>query len=275
MQTTVSRDVHELGLVKVRAPSGRLVYAAPGHRRRRPAPRDRRRDAPLRDRRRARPGRSSSSRRRPATRARSRRRSTRAGTRASPARSPATTRSSSRRATGRARGAGRRAARARLSASCAGAPADRGPRRGGVNGTASRVAPESHASCGPEADASGCAPPQAGIRAAGIRSGGFPLAQQESETAAWGAAVSVMLGRVGAMRSAASERRPDSLVRAIRLLRRRTAAPSRDRRRCGSRSAPRSPARRSRGARSRGATSRSSRSTCPGRRGGAASRAPA
>ena len=30
VQTTVSRDVHELGLVKVRAPSGRLVYALPG-----------------------------------------------------------------------------------------------------------------------------------------------------------------------------------------------------------------------------------------------------
>jgi transcriptional regulator of arginine metabolism len=30
VQTTVSRDVAELGLVKVRAPSGRLVYAAPG-----------------------------------------------------------------------------------------------------------------------------------------------------------------------------------------------------------------------------------------------------
>ena len=30
VQTTVSRDVHELGLVKVRAPDGRLVYAAPG-----------------------------------------------------------------------------------------------------------------------------------------------------------------------------------------------------------------------------------------------------
>jgi transcriptional regulator of arginine metabolism len=30
VQTTVSRDVHELGLSKVRAPSGRLVYAAPG-----------------------------------------------------------------------------------------------------------------------------------------------------------------------------------------------------------------------------------------------------
>ncbi len=30
VQTTVSRDVTELGLVKVRAPSGRLVYAAPG-----------------------------------------------------------------------------------------------------------------------------------------------------------------------------------------------------------------------------------------------------
>jgi transcriptional regulator of arginine metabolism len=30
VQTTISRDVQELGLVKVRAPSGRLVYAAPG-----------------------------------------------------------------------------------------------------------------------------------------------------------------------------------------------------------------------------------------------------
>ena len=30
VQTTVSRDVHDLGLVKVRAPSGRLVYAAQG-----------------------------------------------------------------------------------------------------------------------------------------------------------------------------------------------------------------------------------------------------
>jgi len=30
VQTTVSRDVAELGLVKVRAPSGRLVYAARG-----------------------------------------------------------------------------------------------------------------------------------------------------------------------------------------------------------------------------------------------------
>jgi transcriptional regulator of arginine metabolism len=30
VQTTVSRDVAELGLVKVRAPSGRLVYAVPG-----------------------------------------------------------------------------------------------------------------------------------------------------------------------------------------------------------------------------------------------------
>jgi transcriptional regulator of arginine metabolism len=30
VQTTVSRDVHELGLVKVRAPSGRLVYALAG-----------------------------------------------------------------------------------------------------------------------------------------------------------------------------------------------------------------------------------------------------
>jgi transcriptional regulator of arginine metabolism len=30
VQTTVSRDVHELGLVKVRDASGRLVYAEPG-----------------------------------------------------------------------------------------------------------------------------------------------------------------------------------------------------------------------------------------------------
>lgn len=30
VQTTVSRDIHDLGLVKVRAPSGRLVYAAQG-----------------------------------------------------------------------------------------------------------------------------------------------------------------------------------------------------------------------------------------------------
>jgi transcriptional regulator of arginine metabolism len=30
VQTTVSRDVSELGLVKVRAPSGRLAYAPPG-----------------------------------------------------------------------------------------------------------------------------------------------------------------------------------------------------------------------------------------------------
>jgi transcriptional regulator of arginine metabolism len=30
VQTTVSRDLAELGLVKVRAPSGRLVYAPPG-----------------------------------------------------------------------------------------------------------------------------------------------------------------------------------------------------------------------------------------------------
>jgi len=29
VQTTVSRDVTELGLIKVRAPSGRLIYAAP------------------------------------------------------------------------------------------------------------------------------------------------------------------------------------------------------------------------------------------------------
>jgi transcriptional regulator of arginine metabolism len=30
VQTTVSRDIADLGLTKVRAPSGRLVYAAPG-----------------------------------------------------------------------------------------------------------------------------------------------------------------------------------------------------------------------------------------------------
>ncbi|MFN0154701.1 MAG: arginine repressor [Gaiella sp.] len=30
VQTTVGRDIAELGLVKVRAPSGRLVYAPPG-----------------------------------------------------------------------------------------------------------------------------------------------------------------------------------------------------------------------------------------------------
>jgi transcriptional regulator of arginine metabolism len=30
VQTTVSRDISELGLVKVRVPSGRLVYASPG-----------------------------------------------------------------------------------------------------------------------------------------------------------------------------------------------------------------------------------------------------
>ena len=30
VQTTVSRDLADLGLVKVRAPSGRLVYAPPG-----------------------------------------------------------------------------------------------------------------------------------------------------------------------------------------------------------------------------------------------------
>lgn len=30
VQTTVSRDIHELGLTKVRGASGRLVYAAPG-----------------------------------------------------------------------------------------------------------------------------------------------------------------------------------------------------------------------------------------------------
>jgi transcriptional regulator of arginine metabolism len=30
VQTTISRDIAELGLVKVRAPSGKLVYAVPG-----------------------------------------------------------------------------------------------------------------------------------------------------------------------------------------------------------------------------------------------------
>jgi len=30
VQTTVSRDIADLGLIKVRAPSGRLVYAPPG-----------------------------------------------------------------------------------------------------------------------------------------------------------------------------------------------------------------------------------------------------
>ena len=30
MQTTISRDIHELGLRKVRNPEGRLVYAPPG-----------------------------------------------------------------------------------------------------------------------------------------------------------------------------------------------------------------------------------------------------
>src|SRR3989337_3293850 len=30
VQTTVSRDIADLGLIKVRAPSGRLVYSPPG-----------------------------------------------------------------------------------------------------------------------------------------------------------------------------------------------------------------------------------------------------
>jgi transcriptional regulator of arginine metabolism len=30
VQTTISRDIHELGLVKIRSAGGRLVYAAPG-----------------------------------------------------------------------------------------------------------------------------------------------------------------------------------------------------------------------------------------------------
>ena len=38
VQTTVSRDVTELGLIKVRAPSGRLIYAAPGTGPARPRP---------------------------------------------------------------------------------------------------------------------------------------------------------------------------------------------------------------------------------------------
>ena len=80
MQTTVSRDVHELGLVKVRAPSGGSSTRRPGTDDADRRARDRRRDAPLRDRRRASRARSSSSRRRPGTRARSRRRSTRART---------------------------------------------------------------------------------------------------------------------------------------------------------------------------------------------------
>ena len=41
VQTTVSRDIAELGLVKVRAASGRLVYAPAGRRRPRPAARAR------------------------------------------------------------------------------------------------------------------------------------------------------------------------------------------------------------------------------------------
>ena len=52
VQTTVSRDVAELGLVKVRAPSGRLDLRAARDGRRRSAARDRRRDATLRHRRR-------------------------------------------------------------------------------------------------------------------------------------------------------------------------------------------------------------------------------
>ena len=52
VQTTVSRDVTELGLVKVRAPSGRLDLCGTRDRGRRPAAGDRRRAASLRHRRR-------------------------------------------------------------------------------------------------------------------------------------------------------------------------------------------------------------------------------
>ena len=48
VQTTVSRDIADLGLVKVRAPSGRLVYAPPGTSDYRPSARARRGDAPVR-----------------------------------------------------------------------------------------------------------------------------------------------------------------------------------------------------------------------------------
>ena len=47
MQTTVSRDIQELGLVKVRGASGRLAYAQPGSGRRRPPARARGRLPPL------------------------------------------------------------------------------------------------------------------------------------------------------------------------------------------------------------------------------------
>src|SRR6185503_7596057 len=59
------------------------------------------------------------------------------------------------------------------------------------------------------------------------------------------------------------------------LLRRRTAAPARDRRRCGTRSAPRTRAHPRPEARSRGATWRSSRNSARARRAAVASRAPA
>ena len=39
VQATVSRDIHQLGLVKVQGAGGRLVYALPGRRRPRPAQR--------------------------------------------------------------------------------------------------------------------------------------------------------------------------------------------------------------------------------------------
>ena len=51
VQATVSRDIAQLGLVKVRGDDGRLVYALPGRRRPRPAQRADRRAPPLGDRR--------------------------------------------------------------------------------------------------------------------------------------------------------------------------------------------------------------------------------
>ncbi len=80
----------------------------------------------------------------------------------------------------------------------------------------------------------------------------------------WGRWVTPNIG--GSARSSVALSR-DSWARS------RSALRARGRRRCGTRSAPRTPARRSLAARSRGATSRSSRSTCPGSRAAAASRA--
>ena len=165
--------------------------------RRRPAPRDRRRDAPLCDAASSRPGRSSSSRLRRATRARSPRRSTRAGTRASRARSPATTRSSSPRATGRAPTTSRElgahlAARRRGAARtrCARSDAFELPRRRGI-------ALDGFAAAKPTP--SGICPAVGGDRAAGIRFCGFLLANKKVRRPLGGAAASVMLGRVGAI----------------------------------------------------------------------------